>query len=364
MINQLTVLHLIPTFEVGGAERQLSMLACEQSRSGFNVHVAVRRGGEFTIPLDESGVIIHYLGDYPIYDLRIFFAVIRLVKSLRPDVLHTWLPQMDIVGGIVAKLFGTIWVATERADKNAYYGDIYNIIYIIRRCLIRFSNILIANSSAGRNYWSDILKDNQIFVVGNAVDYYGINQSISRANINKSCIRTILVVGRLIPSKAVDIIVEAIGIVSSIVPFIVKIYGDGPSKNHILHQIDRLNLHNRIVFMDSHDWWPEMRSASILISMSRSEGQPNVVLEAMAGGCPLILSDIPAHRNITHGDFNFFVIVDDFYMLANIIESVLINPNRILHDANKAKMRSQMMTIESVAASYSHLYHYALRREN
>jgi glycosyltransferase involved in cell wall biosynthesis len=42
--------------------------------------------------------------------------------------------------------------------------------------------------------------------------------------------------------------------------------------------------------------WGALKSAQMFVSLSRYEGHPNVVLEAMACGCPLIVSDIPSHR--------------------------------------------------------------------
>src|SRR5712675_763318 len=45
VLHMVTVLHMIPTLEGGGAERQLYLLATEQARRGLSVHVAIRRGG-------------------------------------------------------------------------------------------------------------------------------------------------------------------------------------------------------------------------------------------------------------------------------------------------------------------------------
>jgi len=48
----MILLHIIPTLEGGGAERQLCMLAAEQARRGYSVHLAVRRTGVYE---DECG---------------------------------------------------------------------------------------------------------------------------------------------------------------------------------------------------------------------------------------------------------------------------------------------------------------------
>jgi len=104
----MKILHCIPVLDHGGgAERHLSYLAFEQAKRGQEVHVAFSRGGAYEERLRSAGVALHDVGGRGNYDPRIFIKLLRLVVALRPDVVQTMLPQMDILGGAAALLTGS-----------------------------------------------------------------------------------------------------------------------------------------------------------------------------------------------------------------------------------------------------------------
>src|SRR3954462_14593517 len=109
-----TVLHLIPTLEGGGAERQLAMLAVEQVRQGLNVHVGFRRAGVHASALRAGGVKLHELGEFRRLPLRFMWNLHRLVGSVKPGVIQTWLPSMDVLGGLLAAGHRRRWLISER----------------------------------------------------------------------------------------------------------------------------------------------------------------------------------------------------------------------------------------------------------
>src|SRR5437016_1713687 len=106
----MMVLHLISTLGTGGAERQLAYLASAQAARGYDVHVACLRGGPNAGRLERSGANLHLLssstesakGGFRAahYDPRVVWRILRLILSLRPDIVQTWLEQMDVIGGL------------------------------------------------------------------------------------------------------------------------------------------------------------------------------------------------------------------------------------------------------------------------
>lgn len=361
------ILHLIPSLEGGGAERQLAMLAVEQARRGWDVHIALRRGGRHADLLHASKVVVHQLGDYRGASPRLFLRINSLIRELKPDLVQTWLPQMDIVGGFAALCNRVPWVVSERSSRLAYQG--MHLYSWVRRCLVRYANAVVANSLSGACYWRELLPaDALVFQVANAVDVASIRNPVP-ANIEFPNLRlqekSFLVVGRLAPEKAIDIIVKAVCLMPLTPCFSVLIIGEGPLREGIEISIRNASIEDRVLLSPyREDWWMLLKSASALVSMSRFEGQPNVVLEAMAAGCPLIVSDIPAHREFLNEDSAILVPPDNPSLLAGAMISLLAEPELSRQRAARASGCVDNMTMHLTADAYESVYEKVLSGRN
>lgn len=358
----MTILHMIPTLEGGGAERQLSMLAIEQARRGFDVHVAIRRGGVYAKPMQDAGVRIHDLRNLRSVNPKLFLALGRILNSVRPALVQTWLPQMDILGGLVALRSRTPWIVTERTSKT-YYAEV-PFMARARLLLGRFASAVVANSAGGQDYWQENTGHSvKLVTARNALDFQAIQKPAAPAERFPSPL--FLVVGRLIPEKALDVIVRAVGRLSAATAMNLLIIGDGPARATLQREIEAANLGSRAKLLPFQpDWWRWLKVADGLISMSRYEGNPNVVLEAMAGGCPLILSDIPAHREIADACSAVFVPLDDVQGLSDAITDFVAQPEAALQRAKRASARVGSMTVEAMADAYDAVYSQVLNRKS
>src|SRR4029077_11805364 len=104
------------------------------------------------------------------------------------------------------------------------------------------------------------------------------------------------------------------------------------------------------------DLWCWMRRADVFVSVSRFEGSPNVVLEAMAIGCPLVVSDIPEHREILDETMAQFCSVDAVAGMASTILGVLNAPLQARARAHAARKRVAGWTLEESARQYLDIY--------
>src|SRR5262249_55236524 len=117
----------------------------------------------------------------------------------------------------------------------------------------------------------------------------------------------ILYVGRLAVEKNVEVLLAAMARVLDRTSARVVILGDGPLRPRIeAWTADMVKDRVRIAG-DASDVWAWMKRASVMVSLALFEGSPNTVLEAMACACPLVVSDIPAHRELLGDDSAFFV---------------------------------------------------------
>lgn len=360
------ILHLIPTLEGGGAERQLSMLACEQARRGAEVHVGVRRGGGiYEESLRMNGVELHILGDYRGINPFLLARINTLIQKIKPEVIQTWLPQMDIAGGLVALWNLVPWIVSERSAALAYQHQWLSSH--IRGCIVRYANAIVANSSNGAAYWHKMLAtDGNIFMVANAVDVESIRSAAAGVNkhINsRDSKNEFLVVGRLAPEKALEIIIESVCLVPEIYNIHVLIIGEGPLRQDIEIKIRQSGLGNRISLLPyQSSWWGLLQNTTALISMSRFEGHPNVVIETMAAKCPLIVSDISAHREFLDEESAILVQPDNPVSLSEAIVSLLSEPMAARQRAERAYLHVSGLTVQSAADAYESVYDKALIR--
>jgi glycosyltransferase involved in cell wall biosynthesis len=357
------VLHLIPTLEGGGAERQLAMLAVEQSSLGYEVHIALRRSnGVYMELMHSSRVEVHLLGNFRSINPLLFLRISALMSRLKPDVVQTWLPQMDVTGGAVAIWNSVPLVLTERASKLAF--DSSCLLTWLRKQIGRRAKAVVANSATGASYWQGVLPKNTILcTIPNAIDVVSI-QNVPPASRELTQIdkKVILIVGRLSHEKAVEIVLKAISLFTERGGIRVLIMGDGPLRVELEELIKALKIVDSVVMIPFQlGWWGWLKSADALISMSRYEGNPNVVLEAMAAGCPLIVSDIPEHREILTDESASFVPVENSMGLAIAIEKLFADPDSARKKSELAKKFVGSLTIQRAADAYENVYASVIR---
>jgi glycosyltransferase involved in cell wall biosynthesis len=351
-----TILHLIPTLEGGGAERQMMMLAREQVRRGWTVHVASRRGGVHGNELRKAGVVTHALHDLKGMNPSLLASIRALVRHIEPQVVQTWLPQMDIVGGIVALWSSVPWVLSERSSRQAYTSPF--MAMSVRRYLGTQAGAIIANSVEGARYWKGKRNRGNVAVVGNAVSISDIQNATPQFYENaRNSESVLLAVGRLVREKAPDILVEAVNQIDQAHSLRVVFIGEGPLREELSALVKRCSLEKRVdVISYRANWWGLLKTCTGLINASRFEGQPNVVLEAMAAGCPLIVSDIPEHRAILDNESAVMVPPENATALADAIVSLLTHSAAARQRACRAYERVAGSTISSVADQYERVY--------
>jgi glycosyltransferase involved in cell wall biosynthesis len=357
---QISILHVIPTLEGGGAERQLNLLVREQVRRGYDVHVALRRGGVHLRAIQDSGVRIHELGNIPSINPRLLFAIKRTIAEVKPDILQTWLPQMDIVAGLAALVSGIPWIISERTS-----GDNYKEIPVAARfrlLLGQFASAVVANSGGGATYWrAAVHRSLKLATVRNALDVERIRGALAPDLPSSIRHPLLLVVGRFSREKALEVVVRAIGDCTKRTAINTLVIGEGSERSLIEKEVEVASLSGCVKILPYQpDWWRWLKVADGLISMSRYEGNPNVVLEAMAGRCPVILSDIPAHREIADDSSALLVPVDDVQALSAAMTELIIDTDAALRRAERASGRVESMTVTAMADAYEAIYHQVL----
>jgi glycosyltransferase involved in cell wall biosynthesis len=352
------ILHGIPTMAGGGAERQLAYLATELHRIGWEVHVALMRRGPNWSRLCASGAVVHELPVRSAYDPRILVRLHRLIARTNPDVVQTWLLQMDVLGGLAALIGRKPWIVSERASREAYAISAKTVM---RRGMAQAASAIVSNSAAGDAYWRDhVHRRVRRYTVSNGVPIaeVALAPAVSRAALGIDARDpVVLFAGRLAPQKNLDVLMSALSLVFSRRVAHVLCCGEGPLRGQLERWIAGHERRSRVRMLGYvPNLWSLMKSATLLVSPSLFDGHPNVVLEAMACGVPLVVSDIPEHREIVDERSALLVDPRSVEGLARAIEAVMDDPGAAAARAAAAKARVEHYDLGVMAKQYSDIY--------
>jgi glycosyltransferase involved in cell wall biosynthesis len=352
------ILHLIPTLDLGGAERQLRYLCPQLAACGLEPHVAYLRGGPNLAPLLEARVATHPLRASHRSPL-LALEIARLLRALRPAVLQTWLPVMDIVGGAMARVLGVPWVASERSLPSAYGGS---ATMWLRNRWVVYADAVVSNSIAADTWWAAHLPARVMHcAIQNGLP---LDELEAMPPAKDSLLfglggeRPLVVfVGRLDQGKNIDTLFDVLVRVVREMPADALLCGDGILLGHVRARIEREGLAGRIVAPGFVAAAPAvLKRAALFLSLSRYEGMPNAVMEAVAVGCPMVLSNIPAHRAVLDDDTAVFVPTEDTDAAAEAVLASLRDPAGARARAVRAHVRAATWSVAAAARRYAELY--------
>ena len=357
------VLHCIPSMGPGGAERQLALLAGGLMRLGWEVDVALRRGGPNLALLEASGAGIHWLGGLTDSDPGLVHRIRRVIRACRPDLVQTWLPPMDIFGGWACRKMHTPWILSE-LSTGAVWGERFaGVKNRLRVRLAREAAAVISNSQGGDAYWAGQAPGSVARrVIRNPVPLAEIART-DPAGRPAGADKVIVSVGRLIAEKNLLTLVAALRRVCDQAEAWAFLCGEGPQRRRIEAAVRQQGLENRVC-LTGHvdDVWARLKAADVFVSVSRIEGHPNAVIEAMACGCPLVVSDIPAHREFLSSDSALLVAPDDPIQIADAIAATLSESAAARQRAKKARAICEQWSPQAIATEWLQVYQAALRK--
>lgn len=369
-MKPLRILHMIPRLTEGGSERRMGLIATGMAERGHAVHVAYIDKSENGEDVELNGVTLHPVKASSNYDVRLFFCFLSLTKRERPDIIQTWSTQMDVLGGIVAYLTKTRWILMESTSKKSYTQTTWKDR--VRHFLARRATV-VSNSLSGDEYWRDrrpfrnevIRNGQQVRRILDAPAYDKSKLPVNNGEI------ILCYVGRLNATatgvKNFQTCLDAVSRLSSHIPPVkLLVCGDGAEREFWEQKVLAAGLESEVAFLgylQREDVWGIMKRADALLSISFFEGCPNVVQEAMLCRCPLIVSDIPEHREILTDDEALLVDPHSPSDVGRAIEILLSDKNSTAERAERACEKASSWTVEHMLDRYEELYRYLIRNK-
>lgn len=303
----MRIVFLNRTLGIGGAERQLTLLAAGLHERGHEVMVAVFYGGyPLERALRDTGVPIHYLDKAGRYDIAGFS--IRLgsfLRRVKPDVIYAFKEEANIYGALTKPIHRTKLVWGVRAFNNdlKFYGKVSRLTLRLEYAMCRLPDLIIANSHAGLNYArSKGFPNDRAIVIPNGFDTERFRPDTEarqrlRAELGvAACESLIGLVGRLDPVKDYPSFLRAASLLAQTrrdLRFVCVGPGPEPYSGGLRTLADSLGLGRQVLWAGPRDVMPAVYNGlDLLVSSSISEGFSNVLGEAMACGTPCVATDV------------------------------------------------------------------------
>jgi glycosyltransferase involved in cell wall biosynthesis len=315
----LSVLLLIRSLEMGGAERQLVELARGMQRRGHRVTVAAfYKRGPLLAELETAGIPVTDLAKRGRWDVAGFLLRARkAVAQTRPDVVYSFLGGANLVAtAATASMRSTrlVWsIRASRVDLSKY-DWLHKASYRIERLLSNAPDLIIANSAAGRDFAArQGFPPSKIQVIHNGIDVERfrpdprLRQSQRRSWELAATQIAVGVLGRLDPMKDQANFLRAAAVALQEAPSLHFLcIGDGPDRDTLEALAASLGIARQATFTGIADSVAALNALDIACSSSSTEGFPNAVAEAMACGLPCIVTDVGDSAVIV-GDFGVVV---------------------------------------------------------
>jgi glycosyltransferase involved in cell wall biosynthesis len=373
---------VISNFEYGGAQQQIVAFANSVGASEHEINIISL--SDF-VPLAESLTAwsdrLHIVKKRWKYDLTIPLRLYWLLRRLDVDILHAFLFDAELASRIAGRLAGVpVIVGSER-----------NCDYKLKPIRQRFYNLTksmqdwcVANSHAGAQFRRELLgyDDGQFAVVHNGVDikrFKPADATMLRRSLGIA--ETDLVVGVFASFKAQKnhelffrAIAQIIAAYSNLKLMLVGeelfggMHGSAEHARMIQALVDQLGLREKCIFVGNkrnvEDYYP---ACDLTVLPSRHEGMPNVILESLACGVPVVATRVADNEILVpDGKVGFIVESEDAVGLATRIRELL--DDSVLREKLGATARSWIVEnfsadrmAEKMIAAYRMMYESAER---
>lgn len=336
VLRGLRICFLAGTLGQGGAERQLFYNLKCLSECGAKVDLLCLTKDEYwEKPISNLGVAIHYVGG-PRSRFGRLLQVFRLVRQLRPQVMQSQHFYTNSYLALAARMTRSRDVG---AIRNDGFSEVSSNGPLFGRLNLKLPRLLAVNSLAAmRNLKQIGVQETKIFHLPNIIDTVHFAPCTP---LGKGAF-TILGVGRLAAQKRFDRFLQVLAGLQSDPGLKINglIYGSGPLQAELENTAHLLTLlPDRVSFMGSV---PDVRhcfaKADVLLLASDHEGTPNVVMEAMACGVPVVATKVGGVTDlIKNGETGFLFEPDDLTCAQNVMKRLANDPQLGLSVAKRAR---------------------------
>ncbi len=341
MRNQAAV--FVPSLRGGGAERAMLVFAEGLLELGVDVDILVAsREGACRSMVPAGARLFDFNTRFVTGSL---FPLISYLRKHRPAVLFSTMSNAN-VAAVLAKMFvpgiplvlrqsiGPLSEPRKTLKRRA--------MFFLSQLLYPKANAIIAVSKGVASELSGLnrkVREKVVVLPTPVVSARMLNQlqePPSHPWLIKKDLPVILAVGRLEPQKDFDTLISAFAIFRKNRDARLLILGEG-SRRRQLEELAREKGVQDSVDMPGYveNPFPYFRAVDVFVLSSRYEGMPNVLIQALASGAPVVSTDCPCGPKecLQNGKWGKLVPVGDIHAMSAAMEEVLRDPHKVQRGA-------------------------------
>lgn len=372
--RRITILYLVDQLtELGGGERMLLQIARSLPQERFRVLIATFRGQEdpFVWTLGCDLHILPMARTFSWHGLNTARKLRRLIRASKVDLVHTFFETADIFGSVVARLSGVKAIVSSRRDmgilRSPKHDRVYRLISPLYGRVVAVSDEVRAEMIR-----RDRLNPTKVITIHNGLDLARFTLPHPGRRIRcelgiPDAVPLVSTIANIQPWKGLDVFVRCAAEVIRTAPGTHFVVAGAPSDSELAADLKALaaslGIGAQLHWIGSVER-PEdlLAESTVFCLLSHTEGFPNVILEAMAAGIPVVgtrVGGTPAA--LEHGVTGWLVDAGDWSGAAQRVLELLADMALRTSMGNAGRARvAACFTQETMMANYIQVYESVL----
>jgi glycosyltransferase involved in cell wall biosynthesis len=380
----LRIVRIIARLNIGGPAIHVTLLTERLREHGYETTllcgmVSAHEGDMqyFAQAHGVEPVMIPELGRelHPLRDLVTLYKVYRLLRTLKPDIVHTHTAKAGFIGRIAA------WFASVPVIVHTFHGHVFesyfsrlttDVFILLERVTGWMSDSIITLTESLRRDLSEkyrVARKARITVLPLGLDLKPFAEMPRRKGDFRrglgiaDDVPLMGVVGRLVPIKNHALFLQAAKRVLQRYPNArFAIIGDGELRAELEQQVAALGLGEHVLFVG---WLRDLAAVysdlDVLVMSSLNEGTPVSVIEALTSACPIVSTDVGGTADLLdQGSLGTLVPSGDAEKLAEAIVAMLAAPPDMEH---ARQVMLERYGIERLVRDLDSLYRGLLKKK-
>lgn len=361
---RIRVLEILATLKRAGAERMAVSLACHMDTARFETGVVSlfdAFDGGLEPELRAAGVPLWHLGKRPGLDVRMFGRLRRVIREFRPTVLHThsYVLRYSLPASLATPRAVMVHTVHNLAARETDFSG-----QLLHRAVFGRSVAAVAVGEQVRQSYREWYSAEPEATIRNGIETAAFHLPAARqqwraAHGFRHDDLLVVSVGRLDPQKNPLLLIEAFAqVFRDDARGQLLLLGDGSLRTAAMRQAVELGVEERVHFLGVRADVAQVLAAGDIFALASDwEGTPLAVMEAMAGGLPVVATAVGGVPElVVAGESGVLTPAGDARALADAL-SRLAGDTALRRAMSEAALaRAEQFSVDKMVSEYAALF--------